>query len=119
MTVIDEYLSNTPEPDKSALLQLRKQILALVPDAVECISYQVPCFKVDGKGVAGFAPYKKHLSYFPFSGQTLKTLPQFEGSSQTQGALHFTAQTPLTDEQVRLLIDTRLREIAEGYGRKK
>jgi uncharacterized protein YdhG (YjbR/CyaY superfamily) len=119
VTVIDEYLENTPDPDRSALLNLRKQILALVPDAVECISYQVPCFKVDGKGVAGFAPYKKHLSYFPFSGQTLKSLSEFDDFSQTQGALHFTADHPLSDEQVRLLIDTRLREISEGYGRKK
>ncbi len=119
MTVIDEYLENTPDPDRSALLNLRQQILALVPDAVERISYQVPCFKVDGKGVAGFAPYKKHLSYFPFSGQTLKSLSEFDDFSQTQGALHFTADHPLSDEQVRLLIDTRLREISEGYGRKK
>jgi uncharacterized protein YdhG (YjbR/CyaY superfamily) len=119
LTVIDEFLQNTPEPDRSALLNLRKQILALVPDAIECISYQVPCFKVDGKGVAGFAPYKKHLSYFPFSGQTLKNLSEFDGFSQTQGALHFSPDKPLTDQQVQLLIDTRLREIAEGYGRKK
>ena len=119
LTVIDDYLESTPEPAKSALLHLRKQILALVPDAVECISYQVPCFKVDGKGVAGFAPYKKHLSYFPFSGKTLKSLTEFKDFSQTQGALHFTAAQPLTDSQVQLLIDTRLREIAEGYGRKK
>ena len=116
MTVIDDFLAGTPEPDKSALLNLRRQILELVPDAVECISYAVPCFKLNGKGVAGFAPYKKHLSYFPFSGQTLKSLPEFDGFSQTQGALHFSALDALSDNQVKLLVDTRLREIDEGYG---
>ncbi|MEY4425268.1 MAG: hypothetical protein RJB56_895 [Actinomycetota bacterium] len=119
VTDIDDFLANTSEPDRSALLHLREQILRLVPDAVECISYAVPCFKVNGKGVAGFAPYKKHLSYFPFSGQTLKNLREFDGFSQTQGALHFSPDKPLTDQQVQLLIDTRLREIAEGYGAKK
>ncbi len=119
MTVIDDYLEGVPAPEKSALLALRQQILALVPDAVECISYQVPCFKLNGKAVAGFAPYKKHLSYFPFSGQTIKALPQFDSFSQTQGALHFSVEKPLTDNEVKLLIDRRLQEIAEGYGAKK
>ncbi len=119
MTVIDDYLEGVPDPERSALLRLRQQILALVPDAVECISYQVPCFKLDGKAVAGFAPYKKHLSYFPFSGQTIKALPQFEAFSQTQGALHFSVEKPLTDDEVKLLIERRLQEIAEGYGAKK
>lgn len=119
MSEIDDFLAGVSEPEKSALLHLRSQILSLLPDAVECISYAVPCFKVNGKGVAGFAPYKKHLSYFPFSGQTIKGLREFDSFSQTQGALHFSVDKPLTDQQVQLLIDARLQEIAEGYGRKK
>jgi uncharacterized protein YdhG (YjbR/CyaY superfamily) len=35
--------------------------MELVPGAEQCISYGMPAFKVQGKMVAGFAAFKKHL----------------------------------------------------------
>jgi len=112
MTVIDDYLASVDEPQRSVLLEVRNRILAIIPSAVECIAYQVPCFKVDGKNVAGFAPYKKHNSYFPFSGQVFKTIPDLvEGFETTSGALHFECDKPLDSDLLRALIETRMEQI--------
>ena len=46
---IDAYLDDLDEPKRSTLSQLRRDILAAVPDAEQCISYAVPGFKVAGK----------------------------------------------------------------------
>jgi uncharacterized protein YdhG (YjbR/CyaY superfamily) len=46
-------------------------ILEIVPDAEQVISYRIPAFRVQGKVVAGFAAFKDHLSYLPFSGSVL------------------------------------------------
>ena len=62
---IDDYLQRLDEPKRSTLSQLRRDILAVVPDAEQCISYGVPGFKIDGKTIAGFAAFKNHLSYLP------------------------------------------------------
>ena len=35
------------------------------------ISYRVPAFRLHGKVIAGFAAFKNHLSYLPFSGSVL------------------------------------------------
>jgi hypothetical protein len=61
-TEVDEYLDRLDEPKRSTLRRLRRDILAVVPDAEQGISYAVPAFKVAGKTIAGFAAFKNHLN---------------------------------------------------------
>ena len=55
---MDDYLAAVPEPQRSTLERMRAILAALLPEAEQGIAYGVPCFKVGGKGVAGFASYK-------------------------------------------------------------
>ena len=71
---IDEYLAGVDEPKRTTLEQLRRDILAVIPDAEQCLSYSVPGFKVAGKTIAGFAAFKNHLSYLPHSGSVFREL---------------------------------------------
>jgi uncharacterized protein YdhG (YjbR/CyaY superfamily) len=68
---VDAYLRGVEEPKRSTLQALRRTILEVVPDAEQVISYKVPAFRVQGRIVAGFAAFKDHLSYLPFSGSVL------------------------------------------------
>jgi uncharacterized protein YdhG (YjbR/CyaY superfamily) len=109
---VDAYLAKVEEPKHSTLEQLRRTILAIVPEAEECISYQVPAFRVSGKVIAGFAAFKNHLSYLPFSGSVLKQLPDdLAGYDKTLSALHFAVDRPLPEALVRRLIEVRLSEV--------
>lgn len=120
MTVIDDYLKSVPPAQKKLLEDLRKEMHKLLPDCEEAISYNLPCFKVDGQVIGGFAATKSGASYYPFSGSTLSVLQnEFAGFSQTKGALHFTVEKPLSKKQIKLLVDTKLRQIAEDQGKKK
>jgi uncharacterized protein YdhG (YjbR/CyaY superfamily) len=108
---IDEYLAGIEEPKKSTLKALRKTILEIIPEAEQCITYQVPTFKVNGKGIAGFAAYKKHCSYFPMSGSVFGKLPGDVASYKTSsGALQFPVDRPLPKTLVRKLIKVRMEE---------
>jgi uncharacterized protein YdhG (YjbR/CyaY superfamily) len=112
MTVIDDFLAGISEPQRSVLQELRQLILEFIPDAKECISYNLPCFKVNGKSVAGFDAYKNHNSYFPFSGQVFKAMPkELEGYVFTKGSLHFSKDACLPRELVQRLIEVRLEQI--------
>jgi uncharacterized protein YdhG (YjbR/CyaY superfamily) len=87
-TPIDTYLSNLPEPQKSTLRQVRKLLNEILPGCTECLSYGLPAFRFDDKVIGGFAAGKKHCSYYPFSGSTLKTLKtKLLKYEQTKGAL--------------------------------
>ena len=111
-TDIDSYLAEQDEPAREALQGLRRSILAVLPDAQECISYGMPAFRLNGKVVAGFAAFKTHLSYLPHSGSVLPAMgDELAGYSQTKGSLHFNADHPLPDDLVASLIATRLRQL--------
>jgi uncharacterized protein YdhG (YjbR/CyaY superfamily) len=106
---VDEYLRGLEEPKRSTLEALRRSILEVVPDAEQGISYRVPAFRVRGITVAGFAAFKNHLSYLPFSGSVLPQLAQeLEGHTMTKSALHFPVDRPLPKTLVRKLIALRL-----------
>ena len=105
---VDEYLRGIEEPKRSTLEALRRTILEIVPDAEQVISYKVPAFRVDGRIVAGFAAFKDHLSYLPFSGSVLPELAgELEGYTMTKSALHFPVDRPLPKTLVRKLIAAR------------
>jgi uncharacterized protein YdhG (YjbR/CyaY superfamily) len=109
---IDEYLCRLEERKRATLQALRSTILEIVPDAEQVISYRVPAFRVHGKTVAGFAAFKDHLSYLPFSGSVLGQLgDELEGYTMTKSALHFPVHRPLPKALVEKLLAVRLAEI--------
>ena len=109
---IDEYLAALDEPKRSTLQTLRRTILAIIPDAEECISYGMPAFRINGKVIAGFAAFKNHLSYLPHSGSVLGQLSDdLAGYKSTEGSLHFPIDKPLPRALVKKLIAKRLDEV--------
>jgi len=108
---VDEYLQGIEEPKRSTLEALRRTILEIVPDAEQVISYKVPAFRVEGRIVAGFAAFKNHLSYLPFSGSVLpKLADELEGYTMSKSALHFPVERPLPKTLVGKLIAARRSE---------
>jgi uncharacterized protein YdhG (YjbR/CyaY superfamily) len=109
---IDDYLAGVPEPGRGTLETLRRSILSVVPDAEQGISYGMPAFRVDGSVVAGFAAFRKHLSYLPHSGDVLAELGDaLAGYDATPGSLHFPPDHPLPDALVRALVEAKLRRL--------
>ena len=112
---IDGYLASVAEPGRTTLEELRRSILRVVPDAEECLAYGMPAFKVEGRTVAGFAAFKRHLSYLPHSGSVLGELAdELAGYEATKGSLHFALDRPLPDALVRTLVETRMRQLGLG-----
>jgi uncharacterized protein YdhG (YjbR/CyaY superfamily) len=106
---VDEYLSGIEEPKRSTLEELRTTILEIVPEAEQVISYGVPAFRVGRQTVAGFAAFRAHLSYLPFSGSVLSGLDdELLGYTRTKSALHFPVDRPLPKTLVKRLIAARL-----------
>ncbi len=117
---IDAHLARLPQPQRDTLIALRKTLRELLPDAQECISYNMPCFKVEGVAVAGFDGFKSHCSYFPHSGNVVEQvtgLPTWCVAS-SKGTLQFPVDRPLPKTVVRKLVKARLAEIAAKQGQR-
>lgn len=108
---VDEYLRSLEEPKRSTLEALRRTILDVIPEAEQCISYRVPAFRLQGKVIAGFAAFKNHLSYLPFSGSVLSEIgDDISDYAMTKSALHFAIDKPLPKTLVKKLITIRKRQ---------
>jgi uncharacterized protein YdhG (YjbR/CyaY superfamily) len=114
---IDAYLAPLPEPQRAALERLRAQILRVLPNAVETISYGMPAFAVDGRAVVWFAAWKGHCSIYPLTETFLQAhAAQLEGFRRTKGSLHFQPQAPLPEPLVEELIRSRFVDLRIGAG---
>ena len=99
---VDAYLARVAEPHRSLLIDLRSTIALFLPDAEQGIAYGLPCFRIDGAGVAGFGSYAKHCTYVPMSGSiTTELATDLEGFVTSKGAVRFSAAQPLPPELVR------------------
>jgi uncharacterized protein YdhG (YjbR/CyaY superfamily) len=108
------YLEKTPQPQRKTLTALRTTLRKLLPSAEEGISYGMPCFKVDGKAVAGFAAFKNHCTYFPMSGSVVGTLKKSLAAYKvSKGGVQFPANAVLPPGLVKKLVQARLKEVSE------
>jgi uncharacterized protein YdhG (YjbR/CyaY superfamily) len=109
------HLAALPQPQRDTLIGLRATLRDLLPDAVESISYNMPCFKVDGVAVAGYDGFKDHCSYFPHSGNVVGQVTGVPAwcTIASKGTLQFPVDRLLPKTLVRKLVRARLHEIAE------
>jgi uncharacterized protein YdhG (YjbR/CyaY superfamily) len=113
---IGAHLATLPQPQRDTLTALCATLRDLLPDAEECISYNMPCFKVNGVAVAGFDGFKQHCSYFPHSGNVVGQVSGLPAwcTVASKGTLQFPVDRPLPKTLVRRLVRARLDEIGRS-----
>lgn len=108
---IDEYLAALSEDKRVALEKLRQTIRATAPKAEECISYQLPAFRLNGKLLVGFGAMAKHCAFYPMSATTVAAhQADLAGYDTSKGTIRFQADKPLPVALVRKLVKARIAE---------
>jgi uncharacterized protein YdhG (YjbR/CyaY superfamily) len=104
---IDEYLARLP-PDKRAALQwLRRHIRAAAPGAVECISYGIPAFRLDGKLLVHFGAAAKHCAFYP--GAVVESFRNdLRAYDTSKGTIRFQPDDPLPAGLVKRIVQTQI-----------
>ena len=62
---VDEYIESFPDDVRILLEEIRRRILAAVPESAETISYQIPTFTLDGSAFVYVAGWKHHIAVYP------------------------------------------------------
>ena len=113
--LVDKHLAGIPQPQRATLIQLRKTIKEVIPQAEEVISYGFPGYKLDGKIICGFDAFKNHCSFFPHSSLVIPALEaELVNYKTSKGALQFPIDKPLPKHLVKKLIQTRIRILKES-----
>ena len=109
---IDEYLAALPDDKRAALESLRKTIRAAAPEAEECISYQIPAFRLDGRMLVAFGAAANHCAFYPGSLPVEAHKEELKAYDTSKGTIRFQAAKPLPATLVRKLVRARIAENA-------
>jgi uncharacterized protein YdhG (YjbR/CyaY superfamily) len=109
---IDDYLSRLSADKRAALQKLRKAIKAAAPKAEECISYQLPAFRLDGRILVWFGAATNHCSFYPGAHPIKAHADDLKKYSISKGTIRFDADSPLPATLVKKLVRSRIAENA-------
>jgi len=111
----NDYLAAVTEDKRAALQKLRKAIKSAAPKAEECISYQVPAFRLNGEFLVAYGAATNHCAFYP--GSTVKALKdELKGYDTSTGTIRFSANEPLPSALVRKLVKLRIEKKGECEG---
>ena len=100
---------SAPATHRETMLEMRKRILEVIPDASVVMKYGMPTFVHKGHAVAGLLANKKHIGFYPYSGSVLARLPEITSKYfTTKAAVHIPIDAPMPKNLVRLLLRTRI-----------
>jgi uncharacterized protein YdhG (YjbR/CyaY superfamily) len=110
----DEYLAGVREEQRAALQKLRETIHKVAPGAVECISYGLAAFRLDGKPLLAYGGAARHCALYPMSAAVIVALGEELAKYDTsKGTIRFQPERPLPAALVRKLVKARIAENRE------
>ena len=65
VTSHEDYIAAARPEVRPLLLSIQALVETRVPDALRCISYAMPAFRLDGRSFFYFAAFKKHIGVYP------------------------------------------------------
>jgi uncharacterized protein YdhG (YjbR/CyaY superfamily) len=109
---IDEYLAPLSNDKRAALEKLRRAIKSAAPKAEECISYQIPGFRLGGRLLVSFGAAANHCAFYPGAFPVKAHQDDLRDYDTSKGTIRFPADSPLPATLVRKLVKSRITEYA-------
>jgi uncharacterized protein YdhG (YjbR/CyaY superfamily) len=106
------YIAAQPPDMRAALKVLRTAIKAAAPRAEECISYQMPAFRLDGRILVWFGAATSHCSFYPGAYPIAACKRDLRAYKTSKGTIRFSPDKPLPAALVRKLVKARIAERA-------
>jgi uncharacterized protein YdhG (YjbR/CyaY superfamily) len=107
---VDDYLSNVSGDQRPALEKLRRAIKSAAPEAEECIAYNVPTYRLDGKMLMSFGATANHCALYAGAHPIEAHRDELAKYDTSKGTIRFQPDHPLPDALVHKLVKTRVAE---------
>src|SRR5262245_54784995 len=115
---VEAYFASLPPEQGKPLQRLREVIGAAAPEADEGITYGMPGFLLNGRGLAGYMGFKDHYSFFPMSPAAIDAHRDELGDHVTgKGTISFEYDERLPVTLVKKVMKSRLAEVQDIQGR--
>lgn len=115
---IDQYIKDFPTGAQKMLQQIRTAVKKAAPAAEETISYDIPGFKLNQRGLISFAGWKEHVSIYPVPRN--EALQKEISVYQTgKGTLRFPLDKPLPMKLISRIVKSLVIQNTERAKAKK
>lgn len=109
---VDRYLAAQPAATRAVLDRVRAAIRKAVPKAEECITYQIPTYRLPGGTVIYFAGWKKHFSLYPASALVVATFKdELSGRDMSKGTIRFPLDEKVPVGLIGKIVRLRAKEV--------
>jgi uncharacterized protein YdhG (YjbR/CyaY superfamily) len=116
---IDDYLARVSATQPAALEKLRRDIKAAAPAAEECISYDIPGYRLGSRLLVSFGATKNHCAFYPGAHPIRAHDNELAGYDLAKGTIRFPAEKPLPAGLVKKLVKTRIAEYSANQAMQK
>ncbi|MFA6261145.1 MAG: DUF1801 domain-containing protein [Bacteroidia bacterium] len=106
---VDQYIETFPVDVQKLLQELRNTIRQAAPNAEECISYNMPAYKLNGVLVY-FAGNKKHIGFYPIPSAIEHFSKQLLNYTTSKGAIQFQIEEGIPKRLVQEIVKFRVKE---------
>jgi len=107
---VDEYIKAFPEDVIDKLQCIRQIIKVNAAESLECLSYVMPAYKIEGKPLVYFAAYKNHIGFYAAPTGHEKFKKQLSVYKQGKGPVQFPLDQALPEELIEAIIKFRKTE---------
>lgn len=111
---VDQYIDHAPANRQEILRTVRQKILAVLPQATEKISYQMPTYHYH-ENVVHFAYAKNHLGFYPTPDAIQHFAHELAPYKTSKGAVQFPFDHPIPYQLIQDITAWRLSIIASAH----
>jgi len=115
---IDEYIARYPQDVQVILGKIRAVIHEAAPEAVERISYQMPCFYQNGN-LVWFGAHTNHIGFYPTGSGVEAFKDELAAYRWAKGTLRFPLDEPIPYELISKIVKFRVAENLKKKGANK
>jgi uncharacterized protein YdhG (YjbR/CyaY superfamily) len=113
---IDDYIAGFPQSVQTVLKKVRSTIRKAVPGAQESISYNMPTFKLNGRGMIYFAGWKEHYSLYPSNARLIAAFRTELGAYEfnDKGTIRFPLSEAVPEKLIAGIAQFRAKEVLKA-----
>jgi uncharacterized protein YdhG (YjbR/CyaY superfamily) len=107
---VEEYIAGFPMETQAVLQQVRAAIKAAAPEAVECIAYAMPAYKLNGHPLVYFAGYAGHLGFYATPTGHAEFAEELSKFKQGKGSVQFPLNQAMPFDLIARIVRFRVTE---------
>ena len=104
LKTVDEYIAAFPKEVQDVLEKIRSTIRESAPKSEEAISYGIPAFILNGRGLVYFAAWKNHIGFYPTPSGIEAFKKELAPFKQEKGSVQFPLDKPSSIGLVKKIV---------------